>query len=84
MNRALIVVDYQNDFVTGSLGFPGAEKLAGPIVERIKEYRKNGDDIIFTVDTGQLSQSHLHDSICLLRCKSLRCITSDFISIHHS
>lgn len=51
MNRVLIVVDYQNDFVTGSLGFPGAEALAGPIVERIKEYRKNGDDIIFTVDT---------------------------------
>ena len=51
MNRALIVVDYQNDFITGSLGFPGAEALAGPIVERIKEYRKNGDDIIFTVDT---------------------------------
>ena len=51
MNRVLIVVDYQNDFVNGSLGFPGAEALADPIVERIKEYRKNGDDIIFTVDT---------------------------------
>ena len=53
MNRALIVVDYQHDFVDGSLGFPGAEKLAGPIVERIKEYRANGDDIIFTFDTHE-------------------------------
>ncbi len=51
MNRVLIVVDYQNDFVNGALGFPGAEALADPIVERIREYRKNGDDIIFTVDT---------------------------------
>lgn len=51
MNRLLIVVDYQNDFVNGSLGFPGAEKLAGSIVERIREYRANGDDVIFTFDT---------------------------------
>ena len=51
MNRLLIVVDYQNDFVDGSLGFPGAEKLAGPIAERIREYRANGDDVIFTFDT---------------------------------
>ena len=51
MNRALIVVDYQNDFVSGALGFPGAEALAAPIVERIKEYRANRDDVIFTVDT---------------------------------
>ena len=37
MKRALIVVDYQKDFVTGSLGFPGAEKLEGPICQRITE-----------------------------------------------
>lgn len=51
MNRLLIVVDYQNDFVDGSLGFPGAEKLAGPIAARIREYRANGDDVVFTLDT---------------------------------
>ena len=28
MKRALIVVDYKRDFVTGSLGFPGAVALA--------------------------------------------------------
>ena len=27
MNRYLFVIDYQNDFVDGALGFPGAEKL---------------------------------------------------------
>lgn len=51
MNRLLIVVDYQNDFVNGALGFPGAEALAGPIARRIAEYRANGDDVIFTFDT---------------------------------
>ncbi len=51
MNRLLIVVDYQKDFVDGSLGFPGAEKLDGPIAARIREYRANGDDVVFTLDT---------------------------------
>lgn len=51
MNRLLIVVDYQNDFVNGSLGFSGAEKLAAPIAQRIYEYRTSGDDIVFTFDT---------------------------------
>lgn len=27
MSRYLFVIDYQNDFVDGALGFPGAEKL---------------------------------------------------------
>lgn len=51
MNRLLIVVDYQKDFVDGALGFPGAEKLARPIAQRIQEYRTRGDDVIFTFDT---------------------------------
>ena len=36
MKKLLIVVDYQNDFVSGSLGFEGAEKLEEPIGEKIK------------------------------------------------
>ncbi|MBC8570879.1 cysteine hydrolase family protein [Zongyangia hominis] len=51
MKKALIVVDYQNDFVTGSLGFSGAEKLEGPICEKIEQYRGEGGDVIFTFDT---------------------------------
>ena len=53
MKKLLIVVDYQNDFVDGALGFPGAEKLDGPIAARISEYRANGDDVYFTLDTHQ-------------------------------
>ena len=51
MKRLLIVVDYQNDFVDGALGFPGAEKLDGPIAAKIEEYRAAGDKVAFTFDT---------------------------------
>ncbi len=51
MKRALIVVDYQRDFVTGSLGFPGAVALAEQIAKKIAAYHKNGDVVLFTMDT---------------------------------
>jgi nicotinamidase-related amidase len=51
MERVLIVVDYQRDFVDGALGFPGAEKLADPIARRVRECRERGDDVVFTLDT---------------------------------
>jgi len=51
MKRLLIVVDFQNDFVDGTLGFPGAERLEMPIVEKIREFREAGDEIVFTRDT---------------------------------
>ena len=34
----LFVIDYQNDFVDGALGFPGAEKLDAAIAQRIRDY----------------------------------------------
>ena len=36
MKKLLIVVDYQKDFVNGSLGFPEAEQLEQPIYEKNK------------------------------------------------
>ena len=51
MKKLLIVVDYQNDFVIGSLGFPGAAKLEARISEKIRAYRQNGDEVAFTMDT---------------------------------
>lgn len=51
MKKALIVVDYQKDFVDGALGFLGAEKLDPGIAARIRECRSGGYDIIFTLDT---------------------------------
>lgn len=51
MKKLLLVVDYQKDFVDGALGFPGAEKLDGPITQKIAAYHANGDDVAFTLDT---------------------------------
>ena len=51
MARLLVVVDYQNDFVDGALGFKGAESIAPAIVSLIKEFRENNDDVVFTYDT---------------------------------
>jgi len=51
MKRLLIVVDMQNDFITGSLGSIQAEKIVPNVKAKIEEYKKNGDDIIFTRDT---------------------------------
>lgn len=51
MKRLLIVVDYQNDFVDGALGFEGAELLDERIARKIDEYREAGDQVAFTLDT---------------------------------
>ena len=49
MKRYLFVIDYQNDFVNGALGFPGAEKLDDKIAAKIRAYGK--DRVLFTRDT---------------------------------
>ena len=51
MKKCLIVVDYQNDFVSGSLGFPEAEELECSIAQKIEQYRTRGDEVMFTFDT---------------------------------
>ncbi|MCH3972121.1 MAG: cysteine hydrolase [Oscillospiraceae bacterium] len=51
MKKLLIVVDFQNDFVTGSLGFPTAEQLEKPICQKIAAYLSAGCDVIYTMDT---------------------------------
>ncbi|MCI9264259.1 MAG: cysteine hydrolase [Oscillospiraceae bacterium] len=51
MKSLLLVIDYQNDFVDGALGFPGAEELDSPIAQKIAQYHAAGDDVAFTLDT---------------------------------
>ncbi len=51
MKRLLVVVDYQKDFVDGSLGFNGAELIENNIIDLIKDFRANGDEVVFTMDT---------------------------------
>ena len=49
--KTLIVVDVQNDFVTGSLGTPEAQAIIPNVRKKIAEYRERNDKIIFTQDT---------------------------------
>lgn len=53
MKKCLIVVDYQKDFVDGSLGFAEAPLLDEKIAAKISMYHENGDDVIFTLDTHE-------------------------------
>lgn len=49
--KVLIVVDMQNDFVTGALANPEAQKIIPFIKQKIAEFRKDGACIVYTKDT---------------------------------
>ena len=49
--KTLIVVDCQNDFISGALGTKEAQAIVPNVKKKIKEYANRGDDIIFTRDT---------------------------------
>ncbi len=51
MKKLLIVVDMQNDFIDGALGFAWAKDIYPYVLEQIKEYEKNDDEVIFTRDS---------------------------------
>lgn len=49
--KTLIVVDMQNDFITGPLGTPEAQAIVPNVKKKIEEYKARGDKIIYTMDT---------------------------------
>lgn len=51
MSKVLVVVDMQNDFISGSLGTKEAQNIVGNVVGRIKECKAQGYDILVTLDT---------------------------------
>lgn len=53
MNKILIVVDMQNDFIDGALGTPQAVGITPKVIEKIKEYQSRGDMVLYTKDTHQ-------------------------------
>lgn len=48
MNKILIVVDMQNDFINGALGTKEAEKIVPNVLRKVKNF---DGEIIFTKDT---------------------------------
>jgi len=51
MARLLVVIDYQKDFVDGTLGFEKAVTLEQGIYDKVNKYLKNGYKVLFTYDT---------------------------------
>ena len=51
--KVLVVVDMQHDFVDGALGSDMARAIVPNVAAKIREYRKNGDCVIYTRDTHQ-------------------------------
>lgn len=50
MNKVLIIVDCQNDFIYGSLGTPEAHDIVNNVTHKIDDARAYGDLVIFTID----------------------------------
>lgn len=53
MQKILIVVDMQNDFVTDALGTKEAVEIVPAVVARVEKAKAEGETIIFTRDTHQ-------------------------------
>ena len=49
--KTLIVVDMQNDFISGALGTPEAQAIVPNVKKKIEEYDAREDAIVFTRDT---------------------------------
>lgn len=51
VKKALVVVDFQKDFVDGALGFSGAAGLDAVIAAKVERAMEKGSRIVFTLDT---------------------------------
>lgn len=49
--KIIVIVDMQNDFITGALGSPEAQAIVPVMVERLEELNSSENLIIFTKDT---------------------------------
>ena len=51
MTKLLVVVDMQNDFITGALGSAQAEQILPNVKAKIEIFKQNGGKVLFTRDT---------------------------------
>ena len=49
--KILVVIDMQNDFITGSLGTPEAQAIVKGVKTKINQALKQKDTVVFTRDT---------------------------------
>ncbi len=65
MKKALMLIDFQNDFVDGSLGTKEAQNIIPLVAQKVKSYLDKGVFIYFTFDT------HYDDYLSTLEGKKL-------------
>jgi nicotinamidase-related amidase len=65
MKKTLIVIDMQNDFISGSLGTKEAQAIVPNVKKKIEEYKARGDNIIFTRDTHKANYLETNEGKCL-------------------
>jgi len=51
MKNLLVVIDMQNDFITGPLGNKECKSIVPNVINKINEASQNGCEIVFTLDT---------------------------------
>lgn len=51
MNRLLVVIDMQKDFVNGTLGSKEAQAIVPYVIDKIKAYEAAGQEVVYTLDT---------------------------------
>jgi nicotinamidase-related amidase len=51
MKKILIVVDMQNDFITGSLESSAAQKIVPAVADEIQAWVARGEEVVYTRDT---------------------------------
>lgn len=55
MHKILVVVDMQNDFITGSLGTKEAKEIIPGVANLIRDFNFNKDPVVFTRDTHEVN-----------------------------
>lgn len=51
MNKILVVVDMQNDFIDGALGTPEAQAIVEKVAEKVGSCQLSGGTVVYTADT---------------------------------
>ena len=66
--KTLIVIDMQNDFVTGVLGSKEAVAVLPNVKNKIDAYMVVGDEVIFTRDTHEENYLETNEG-CISLCR---------------
>jgi len=65
--KILVVVDYQNDFINGALGFEGADNIDKGIAEKVRKFAAENDTnvVLGTLDTHNSDYLSTREGIAL-------------------